>query len=58
MDADNIEADAIVEAGDSRWIAVEINLGGAQLIDAGAASLVRLHAKAVADGSDHRPSCS
>lgn len=49
-DADHIEADAIVEAGDGRWIALEIKLGGAQLIDAGAASLLRLRAKAVVDG--------
>ena len=48
-DADGLEVDAIVEAGDGRWIAVEVKLGGAQLIDAGAASLQRLRAKAVAD---------
>ena len=49
-DADKVEADAIVEAGHGRWIAVEVKLGGAQLIDAGAASLLRLRAKAEADG--------
>ena len=49
-DADGIEADAIVEAGDGRWIAVEVKLGGTQLIDAGAASLLRLRTKAVEDG--------
>ena len=49
-DADDLEVDAIVEAGDGRWIAVEVKLGGSQLIDAGAASLLRLRTKAVADG--------
>lgn len=49
-DADGLEVDAIVEAGDGRWIAVDIKLGGSQLIDAGASSLLRLRAKAVADG--------
>lgn len=49
-DADGLEVDAIVEAGDGRWIAVDVKLGGSQLIDAGASSLLRLRAKAVADG--------
>ena len=49
-DADDLEVDAIVEAGDGRWVAVEVKLGGSRLIDAGAASLLRLRAKAAEDG--------
>ena len=49
-DGDGLEIDSIVEGGDGRWIAVEVKLGGAQLIDSAAASLLRLSAKAAADG--------
>ncbi len=49
-DADHLEVDAIVEAGDGRWVAVEVKLGGSRLIDAGAASLLRLRAKAAENG--------
>ena len=49
-DADGLEVDAIVEVGDGRWIAIEVKLGGAELIDKGTASLLRLHAKAEASG--------
>ena len=48
-DSDGLEVDIIVEAGDGRWIAIEVKLGSERLIDAGAASLLRLRAKAVAD---------
>lgn len=48
-DGDDLEIDAIVEAGDSRWIAVEVKLGGAQHIDTAATSLLKLRTKALAD---------
>ena len=48
-DSDNLEADAIVEAGDGRWIAVEVKLGSTRGIDAAAASLLRLAAKVDTD---------
>jgi hypothetical protein len=39
-DSDGVEADAIVEAGDGRWMAFEVKLGQGQ-IDEAAASLMR-----------------
>lgn len=48
-DSDHLEADAIVEAGDGRWMAVEVKLGSAQGIDDAAASLLRLAAKVNTD---------
>ena len=48
-DSDNLEADAIVEAGDGRWIAAEVKLGSTRGIDAAAASLLRLAAKVDTD---------
>ncbi len=48
-DGDGLEVDAIVEAGDGRWIAVEVKLGGGQAIEAAASSLLKLRAKAVAE---------
>jgi len=45
-DADRLE----VEAGDGRWVAVEVKLGGSQLVAAGAASLLRLRAKSPENG--------
>ncbi|WP_419943884.1 ATP-binding protein [Candidatus Poriferisodalis sp.] len=48
-DSDHLEADAIVEAGDGRWIAVEVKLGSAEGIDDAARSLLRLAAKVDAD---------
>ena len=44
-DSDNLEADAIIETGDGRWIAVEVKLGSARGIDSAATSLLRLAAK-------------
>ena len=44
-DSDGLEADAVVEARDRRWIAVEIKLGGQQWIDEAAQSLLKLRAK-------------
>jgi uncharacterized protein len=38
-DSDGLEVDAIVEAGDGRWAAFEVKLGGEKLIDEGASSL-------------------
>ena len=49
-DGDGLEVDTILESGDGRWMAVEVKLGGAALIDAAARSLLRLQAKAAADG--------
>ena len=49
-DADGVEVDAIVEAGDGRWVAVEVKLGGARLIDEGASSLLGFRDKAEKDG--------
>ena len=48
-----MQVDAIVEAGDGRWIAVEVKLGGARLIDDGAASLLKFREKVISDR--HRP---
>ena len=44
-DSHNLEADAIIETGDRRWIAVEVKLGSTRGIDSAAASLLRLAAK-------------
>ena len=44
-DSSNLEADAVVETGDGRWVAVEVKLGSDQSIDSAAASLLRLAAK-------------
>ena len=52
-DADGLQVDAIVEAGDGRWIAVEVKLGGPRLIDDGAASLLKFREKVISDR--HRP---
>ena len=48
-DSDGLEADAIIETGDGRWIAVEVKLGSAHGIDTAAESLRRLAAKVDAD---------
>ena len=48
-DSDNLEADAIIEARDGRWIAVEVKLGGQQWIDEAAQSLLRLRNKVDTD---------
>ena len=39
-DSDGLEADAIVEAGDGRWMAFEVKLGQGQ-VDAAATNLTR-----------------
>ena len=44
-DSDNLEADAIIETGDGRWIAAEVKLGSPRGIDSAATSLLRLAAK-------------
>ena len=44
-DSDGLEADAIVESRDGRWIAVEIKLGGQPWINEAAHSLLKLRAK-------------
>ncbi len=44
-DSNNLEADAVIEARDGRWIAVEVKLGGQQWIEEAARSLLKLRAK-------------
>lgn len=44
-DSDDLEADAIVEARDGRWIAAEIKLGGEEGIEQAARSLLKLRDK-------------
>ena len=44
-DAAGSEVDAIVDAGDGRWIAVEVKLGGGEQIEQAARSLLTVHAK-------------
>ena len=44
-DAAGTEADAIVDAGDGRWIAVEVKLGGGDQIDKAARSLLAVRRK-------------
>lgn len=44
-DTTGLEADAIVELPDGRWIAVEVKLGGAEAVDSAASSLLRLKRK-------------
>lgn len=44
-DAAGAEADAIVDGGDGRWIAVEVKLGGADQIEAAARSLLAVARK-------------
>ena len=41
-DTYGLEADAIVEAGDGRWIAVEVKLGGTSTIEKAAETLLKL----------------
>ena len=48
-DSDHLEVDAVVEAGDGRWTAVEVKLGSARGIDDAAASLLRLASKVDTD---------
>ena len=51
-DAAGLEADAIVEFPDGRWLAVEAKLGGSDAIDAAAQSLLRLSRKVSAERAD------
>ncbi len=44
-DSDQLEADAVIEARDGRWIAAEIKLGGERDIEQAAQSLTRLRDK-------------
>lgn len=44
-DSDELEADMIVEARDGRWIAVEAKLGGEDLVEEAANSLLKLKRK-------------
>ena len=48
-DAAGLEADAIVEFPDGRWLAVEAKLGGSDAIETAAQSLLRLSRKVNAD---------
>ncbi|MCD8284995.1 MAG: DUF4143 domain-containing protein [Prevotellaceae bacterium] len=51
-----LECDAIVHLDDGRWGAVEIKLGGNELIEAGAKSLKQLRAKIEGKGDERLPS--
>ncbi|MCD8303552.1 MAG: DUF4143 domain-containing protein [Prevotellaceae bacterium] len=51
-----LECDAIVHLDDGRWGAVEIKLGGNELIEAGAKSLKQLRAKIESKGDERLPS--
>ena len=44
-DAAGSEVDAIVDAGDGRWIAIEVKLGGSEQIEQAARSLLTVHGK-------------
>ncbi len=44
-DAAGVEADAIVDGGDGRWIAVEVKLGGTDNLEKAARSLLRVASK-------------
>ncbi len=44
-DSDQLEADAVIEARDGRWIAAEVKLGGERDIEQAAQSLTRLRDK-------------
>ena len=51
-DAAGLEADAVVEFPDGRWLAVEAKLGGGEAIDSAAESLLRLSRKVEAARRD------
>lgn len=53
-DNTGLECDAVIHLDDGRWGAVEIKLGGEELIEAGAASLKTLKSK-IEDKSDENP---
>lgn len=44
-DSDQLEADAVIEARDGRWIAAEVKLGGERDVEQAARSLLRLRDK-------------
>lgn len=48
-DTANLEVDAVVQAGDGAWLAVEVRLGGADAVEEAAGSLRRLRDKVDAD---------
>ena len=48
-----LECDAVIRLADGRWAAVEIKLGGEDLVEEGAQSLLRLKNK-IAEKSDER----
>ena len=48
-DSHGLEVDAVVEAGDGRWLAAEVKLGGQDGIEHAARSLLRLREKIDAD---------
>ena len=51
-DSAGMEADAIVELPDGRWLAAEIKLGGSDVIEAAAQSLQRVRGNVAADRAD------
>ncbi len=44
-DASGTEADAIVDTGDGRWLAIEVKLGGPEALDQAARSLMAVRRK-------------
>lgn len=55
-DNTGLECDAVIHLEDGRWAAIEIKLGGDNLIQSGAASLKRLKAKIEEKSSENSPS--
>lgn len=51
-----LECDAIIHLKDGRWGAVEIKLGGDELVEAGAYSLKKLQTKIMEKGNENAPS--
>ena len=51
-----LECDAVVHLEDGRWAGIEINLGGDDLVNEGAASLKTLRNKMVEKSDEHAPS--
>jgi len=53
-DSSNLEVDAIIEAEDGKWAAIEIKLGYSK-VEEGAADLIRMRDKITADGDMPEP---
>ena len=48
-DTYGLEADAVIETGDGRWIAAEVKLGGAAAVDKAATALLKLRDRVSAE---------